>query len=99
MEYIKGALAIFFIPFFIGSMLLAAFWEKDAEGVQKEEKPREQGQQSPIPIREVEKQPSLAPREMGGGMTAGGGHSPGNQQTVKRHGDDERRMRKKKRRR
>jgi hypothetical protein len=98
MDYIRGAVAILFFPLFIGSMLLAAFWEKDGKGLETKE-PRERGQQSPIPIREVEKQPSLASRETGGGMTGGRGYSTGNQQTVKTHGDDGRRMRKKKRRR
>ena len=99
MEYVKGFLALLFFPLFIGSMLLAILWEKDSEGAETQEEPREGGQQSPVPIREVEKPSSLAPREMGGGMAGGGGHSPGNQQTVKTRGDDERRMRKKKRRR
>ena len=99
MEYIRGALAILFIPFFIGAMLLAAFWEKDAKEVQKQEKPREQERQTQVLITEVEKQPSSAPRAMGGGMTEGGGHATGNQQTGKTHHADERRMRKKKRRR
>ena len=98
MEYIKGALAILFVPFFIGAMLLAAFWEKDTEEVQRQEEPREQAEQSRTPIREVEKEPSPAPRVMGGGMTEGGGYSTGNQQTAKTHGDDERRKRKKRRR-
>jgi hypothetical protein len=99
MDYIKGALALLFVPLFIGSMLLAAFWEKDSKRVERQEQPRERGQQSPISIREVERQPSPAPRVTGGGMTEGGGYSTGNKQTAKPHGDDERRMRKKKRRR
>ena len=99
MEYIEGVLAILFLPFFIGSMLLVAFWEKDTEEVQREEKPRGQVEQSQIPVREVEKEPSPAPRVMGGGMTEGGGYSTGNQQIAKTHGHDERRKRKKKRRR
>jgi hypothetical protein len=98
MEYIMGALAILFLPFFIGSMLLVAFWEKDTEEVQRQEKPREQAEQSRTPIREVEKEPSPVPRVMGSGMTEGGGYSTGNQQTAKTHGDDERRKRKKRRR-
>jgi hypothetical protein len=98
MEYVKGALAILFIPFFIGAMLLAIFWEKDSEGVEKQGRPRERGQQSPIPSSEVEKQPSPAPKDIIPGTTGRGGDSPGNQQTDKKRRDDERRRRKRRRR-
>lgn len=99
MEYIMGALAILFFPLFLGSMLYVAFKEKDTEGVQTREKPIEQGQQRQTLIREVEKQPSLAPKVVGSGVNEGGGHSTGNQQTGETRRADERRTRKKKRRR
>jgi hypothetical protein len=98
MEYIKGTLAILFVPFFIGAMLLAAFWEKNAEEEQKHEKLREQGQQSRVPTKEVEKEPSPAPGVTSGQMTEKGGYSDGKQQTARTHGDDPRRIRKKRRR-
>ena len=93
MEYIRGALAILFPLFFIGSMLLVVFWEKDAKDIDKQEKPREQEQQSQVPIKEVERPHSATP-ELMGSRTSGG-----NQQTAKTLGDDERRRRKKHRRR
>ena len=98
MEYIKGALAILSVPFFIGAMLLAAFWERDSEEVQKQEKPREQGQQGQRPIPEVDNQPNVPPAVMKGEMTEGGGYSIEKQQNVKTHRDEERRKRKKRRR-
>ena len=97
MEYVLGALGLLFFPLWLGSMLLAAFWEKDNEGVKTQEK-REQGQQSQRPIREVEKQPSVAPGVVDSEVNEGGGHSTANQQTGKTHHADERRMRKKRRR-
>jgi DnaJ-domain-containing protein 1 len=44
MEYIKGVFALLFFPLFIGSMLLVAFWEKDAERSERRESPKEKGQ-------------------------------------------------------
>jgi hypothetical protein len=44
MEYIEGVLAILFIPFFIGAMLLVAFWEKDTKRTERQESPKEKGQ-------------------------------------------------------
>jgi len=98
-DYIVAALAILFIPLFFGSFLYVAFSEKDTERVQRREEPREQGEQSERPIREVEKQPSIAPGVVGSGANRGSGHSTGNQQTGKTHHADERRMRKQRRRR